>query len=249
MAGSYCDAVFIEQLSNFLWRPIELGADAGTAGAACGKQALVGPSVAQLPQSLTDANENIRKFAESYVRASYFSRGTWNWIGSLHPVDWPPTERTCLALCLPFGPQVWDWIEAQEQDVRAEYWLRAPAYLWEWNEPIVRRAVAGLLAAKRPFIAIDLVNFHGNRDRPSDLVAEVLEAGLSQNASEEMRDIAYDVQQLVGYLQADATFDRLRLARLEWGYLPYRERSLKFPRNGRRSGLDVLDSARRVVQM
>ncbi|MCA9013680.1 MAG: hypothetical protein KDB01_28205, partial [Planctomycetaceae bacterium] len=174
---------------------------------------------------LADVSESIRKFAESYVTASYFSRGAWNWIDTLHPLDWRPTERTCLALCLPFGPQVWDWVEAQGEDVRAEYWLRAPAYLWEWDEPIVRRAVAGLLAANRPFSAIDLVNFRGDPERPSDLIAEVLEAGLSQNTAEKMRDIAYDVQQLVGCLQADATFDRQRLARLEWGYLPYLEQS------------------------
>lgn len=220
----------IREISNAtgdtgVWRLIGLGADAGTVGFVCGKHALIGEQVAQLPHSLTDADKNVSAFAESYVIASYYNRGEWNWIGSLHPLDWLTSARTRLALCLPFGPQVWDWVEAQEQEVNAEYWLHARAFVREWDEPIIRRAVAGLLAAQRPFSAIDLVNFRGDPDRPSDLIAEVLEAGLFQNASEEMRDIGYDVQQLIRCLQADATFDRQRLARLEWGYLPYLERS------------------------
>ena len=220
----------IREISNAtgdagVWRLIGLGADAGTVGFVCGEHALVGEKAAQLPHSLTDADKNVLAFAESYVKASYNNRGEWNWIGSLHPLNWLPSERTRLAICLPFGPQVWDWVEAQEQEVQSEYWLRAPALMREWDALIIRRAVAGLLAAQRPFSAIDLVNFRGDPDRPSDLIAEVLEAGLSQSAAEEMRDIAHDVQKLIGCLQADKTFDRQRLARLEWGYLPYLERS------------------------
>ena len=53
----------------------------------------------------------------------------------------------------------------------------------------------------------------------------MLDAGLSQNAAEEIGGIAYDIQELIGRLQADLNFDRQRLARFECGYLPFLERS------------------------
>jgi hypothetical protein len=70
-----------------------------------------------------------------------------------------------------------------------------------------------------------LINFHDAVDMPSGLIAEVLEAGLSHEASEEIGDVAHDIQELIGRLQADSNFDRQQLARLEWGYLPFLERS------------------------
>lgn len=208
-----------------IWRLIELGADSHRVGYICGKQALITEHEAQLPQSLSGVEKDMSTFAGSYVIASYYHRGEWSWIESLQPLEWSPGDRICLALCLPFGPQVWDWVEHQEQEVQTGYWSRASGFLRSWDEPIVRRAVAGLLAVRRPFSAINLVNFHGEPNRPSDLIAEVLEAGLFQGASEELGDIGYDIQQLIGCLQADTSFDRQRLARLEWGYLPFLERS------------------------
>jgi hypothetical protein len=57
----------------------------------------------------------------------------------------------------------------------------------------------------------------------SDLVAEVLEAGINPNNSESpdrSGHLQYSVQQLVKFLQQDKNFDRVRLARIEWGFLP-----------------------------
>jgi hypothetical protein len=206
-------------------RLLALGADGRKVGYICGKHALLIEHVAQLPQSLTDADRSVAAFAASYVIASYYHRGEWSWVNSLNPSKWSSSERTELAVCLPFEPKLWDWLENQGQEVQTKYWSRAGVWMREWDEPTIRRAVAGLLAARRPFSAIDLVNFHGEPNKPSDLIAEVLEAGLFQEAGEEMGNISYDIQELIGCLQADTSFDRQRLARLEWGYLPFLERS------------------------
>ena len=35
-------------------------------------------------------------------------------------------------------------------------------FLHSWDEPIARRAVAGLLLARRPFTAMRFINIHGD---------------------------------------------------------------------------------------
>lgn len=206
-------------------RLFTLGADGRTVGYLCGKHALVTEEEALLPQSLTAVDRSVVAFAASYVIASYDHRGGWDWVNSLYPSKWQSSEKAQLAVWLPFEPEVWDWVESQGQDVHTEYWSRVRAWMREWDEPIIRRAVVELLTARRPFSAIDLVNILREPNKPSDLIAEVLEAGLFQEAAEEIGGISYDIQQLIGCLQADATFDREQLARLEWGYLPFLERS------------------------
>src|SRR5581483_5851540 len=113
--------------------------------------------------------------------------------------------------------------ESQEHELQLGYWSQAWGFPHSWDEPTIRRAVTGLLMARRPFSAIKLVRFDEENSRPSDLLAEVLEAGLFQEACEKAGDVGYDVQELIGRLQADASFDRQRLARMEWGYLPFLE--------------------------
>jgi hypothetical protein len=210
--------------SGGVWRLIELGADPHILGFVCGRHGLLTAHEARLPQSLTDSERNIVVFARSYVYASYCHKGAWEWINSLNPLEWSSDERARLALSLPFEPSVWDWVSGQEKEVHTGYWSKARAFVGKWDELVVRRAVAELVAARRPFSAIDLVNFHGERHGVTDLIAEVLEAGLSQEASEDIGDTVYDIQKLIGYLQTDASFDRQRLARIEWGYLPFLEK-------------------------
>ena len=206
-------------------RLLALGAHGPTVGFICGAHALVTWGEALLPQSLMDADRSLAAFAASYAAASFYHRGEWEWVDSLDTGGWSSSERAQFASCLQFEPAVWDWVERQGPDVRAEYWSVVGPSAREWNEPVIRRAVAGLLGARRAFRAIALVNLHRNASKPSDLVAEVLEAGMSQNSSDEPGDAGYDIQELIGCLQADASFDRQRLARIEWGYLPVLERS------------------------
>jgi hypothetical protein len=208
-----------------VWRLLELGADAGIVGWVCGVHKLLAEQEVRLPQSLTSADKERSAFAANYVRASYFHRGDLKWIDSLTIADWTYEQRSELAQCLPFDPLVWDWLESQGKEMQATYWASARGFLQSWDESIALRAVAGLLRARRPFTAMHLINLHHEVDMPSDLIAEVLEAGLSQNASEEIGDRAYVIQKLIGRLQADLNFDRPQLARFEFGYLPFLERS------------------------
>jgi len=203
---------------------IQLGADACATGHACGRNGLITEHEGQLTQWLTSTEINTVIFAKSYISASYYHRGEWDWVNSLNPLNWSPEEKTQLALCLPFEPSTWDWVENQEQQVRIAYWSRVQGFLHPWVEPIARRAISGLLTAQRPFSAISLMDAHGQSSKPSDLIAEVLEAGLSQESSEDMGDNGHSVPLLIGSLQADSNFDRQRLARIEWGYLPYLEK-------------------------
>lgn len=207
-----------------IWRLLELGANGNTVGSICGKHACISELEARIPKSLTDSNRNCVNFAASYVAASYYHRGEMTWVESLTPKEWLSGEKAAIALCLPFASQTWDWVELQGEEVKAEYWARVWARVQPWEEPVARRAVAGLLGARRPFTAIDFVSVYGETHAPSDLIAEVLDAGLSQEAVEEMGDVGHDIQELIGRLQKDAGFDRERLAKFEWGYLPFLER-------------------------
>lgn len=208
-----------------VWKLLEDGADANTVGFICGKYGIHAESEFDLPKLLVDSDKIKLHFASSFAIASYYDRGQWDWVNSLDMSQWTDEELGVFSLCLPFEATVWDWVAAHGEIVQAEYWSRKRVLLREKDIPAIRRAVEGLLSVKRPFSAIDLLNFHRDVELPGDLIAEVLEAGMMVESAEEMGDVGYDIQELIGKLQADQTFDRSRLARLEWGYLPFLERS------------------------
>ena len=112
-----------------VWRLLSLAPDGRTVGHVSGKHALVTEEEARLPQSLLDADKNVAAFAASYVVASYYHRGEWNWVNSLGPSKWSSSEKSQLALYLPFEPKVWDWVEMQGEKAQAGYWSRARAWM------------------------------------------------------------------------------------------------------------------------
>jgi hypothetical protein len=232
----------IQQINNQLgvdgvWKLLEHGADANTVGFISGKYGIFTEKEFDIAKSLVESDKTRLVFASSFAIASYYDRGQWDWVNSLDMSQWTDEEIGKFSLCLPFDTSVWDWVAAQREVVQAEYWSRKRALLREKDISVIRRAVEGLLAARRPFSAIDMLNFHRDVELPSELIAEALEAGISIESAEEMGDVGYDIQQLIGKLQADKSYDRKHLARLEWGYLRFLERSYS------NTGPDTLEEA------
>src|SRR5262249_54150478 len=114
-------------------------------------------------------------------------------------------------------------------EVEREYWRQVRGFVRQPDLEQVRTACQALIGIGRPFSAADVLHpaLHDKLPLPSDLIAQVLEATFRIPSSEGAGDvnaIRYDLQQLVKALQQDNSFDRMRLAGIEWGLLPVLDR-------------------------
>ena len=208
-----------------LWRLIRTCEDPSSIGWICGKYRLLNATEAKLPQCWDEGGENESRFGSAFVSSSFHSAGGWSWIESLQPSSWSVEQQTALGQSLPFVEATWDWLASLSLEAENLYWSKRTGVFLEKNcsESVVRRVVAKLVDAKRPFTAIDVVHMRAEGLSP-DLIAETLEAGLQCESIDGRKDVSYDVQELIRMLQ-ESIFDEARLARLEWGYLPFLERT------------------------
>lgn len=208
-----------------VWRLIRTCEDPSSVGWICGKYRLLNAAEARLPQCWAEGDEKPSRFAYAFASTSFHSAGGWRWIESLQPSSWTVEQQTALGQSLPFVEATWDWLASLSSEAENLYWSKKTGVFLDRNcsESVVRRVVAKLVDAKRPFTAIDVVHMRAE-GLSSDLIAETLEAGLQCESIDGPKDVSYDVQELIRVLQ-ETDFDQTRLARLEWGYLPFLERS------------------------
>jgi hypothetical protein len=210
--------------ANGVFRLLELAPAAYHIGWIIGDQRLLSPSEAKLPEILDSEQRSDLEFINSYVARRFFLE-QWTFIKSLGIGDWTEKQISALARCLPFNEEIWAWIEARGQGVKSEYWRSIRGYLYEPTLLSVRIAINALIEVGRPFEAIDHLHvaFLQKVELESDYIASVLEAALhikDVDPAETRKSRSYEIQQLVGALQKDKTFDRPRLAHIEWGFLP-----------------------------
>jgi hypothetical protein len=189
-----------------------------------GQGALLDAQTAGLPALLEDVDKNRSSFIRAFVGAR-FNKDSWAFVDQLLVASWPPAQIATFASCLPFGGDTWQWLAQFSADVGTQYWQRVVPLSRQKGIDELREAANSLIHVGRGFTAINLLHAasYDNIALPSSLVAEVLEAAASDPNSEAPEaggDLHYPVQQMFKKLQEDEGFDRMRLAQLEWKYLP-----------------------------
>ena len=149
----------------------------------------VGRSVAKAPMSPSDADEllsrhlcdsdqDLDRLAFGYAVGRVSERGAEWAIQQLERCESVLTvdQRVTILLALPADPEAWHAAAECGDDVSLAYWRRIP--LRYFNAEHLSGAVAGLLAAGRPYTAADLAAFEGQMDREAvtgELAAAVLD--------------------------------------------------------------------------
>lgn len=198
------------------------------AGWIIGQEKLLSPPDVGLPGVLDSTDNQRIAFVQGYVSCRYFHK-RFDFVNSLSIAGWSPFQVAMFARCLPFGGEVWGWLKKHGAQAEHEYWRRAHGYLRESDLEQVQTACRSLINVGRPFTAIDVLHvaISQNQLLPSNLVAEVLEATFTVESLEEITaagGINYVVQQLIKRLQQDKSFERGRLAVIEWWLLPFLDR-------------------------
>jgi hypothetical protein len=179
----------------------------------------------QLPTILQTSDNQRLFFVKAFIASAFYAR-RWTFVNQVPVAAWSGPQIAMFACCLPFGKEVWQWLEQFGPDNAHEYWRIVPPPFRRLNLEEVRIATTSLIAVGRGFAAIRVL-FSARHEKlalPSDLIAEILEAAFSpQNSDMPDRSghVHYSVQQLVKLLQEDTSFDRFRLASIEWGLLAF----------------------------
>ncbi len=209
---------------------LDLASDANSLGWLIGANGLLDWESLQLPKILETSDNQRLTFINAFIGSRYNADG-WTFVNRLPIAGWSVPQIATFARCLPFGEEVWQWLGQFGADVENEYWRHVRAFLREPNLKELRIATKALIRAGRGFAAIEVLHYSASSNKlqlPSGLIADVLEGTLDLQISDERSlagDIHYSVQQLVKSLQDDEAFDRVRLARIEWGFLPLLDRN------------------------
>lgn len=144
-----------------------------------------------------------------------------------------PDQRVTMLLALPPGPEAWRAVAGCGHEASLAYWRRIPLrrLLGEKENP--SEALAGLLAAGRPYAAADLAAFKGQADREAvtgDMAAEVLEQAVEVPTEHDRPSSRFGSSAgfLLDVLVASG-YDRGSLARLEWALMPALSRHRRSP--------------------
>jgi len=125
---------------------------------------------------------------------------------------------------MPFDSRTWDFVSDLDALVEAEYWRRAPNYAPGLSQRDVDRAARGLIQAKRPAAAIDLLAMalHGPDQPNPETILRLLEMVLASPADVDGRRIeGHHIKTLLERLHRSVDLvDEIRLAKLEWALLP-----------------------------
>jgi hypothetical protein len=171
-----------------------------------------------------------------YVCGTYHRRGV-GWLDNvtrLAGVEWDGYKYANLALGLPDEGPIWDRLEQWGTHAAKLYWSRKRFYFLPNLERDGGRAVGNLLAAGRPFGALELIgaSLHQASGQaaakkpfvfPKELVLEVLrEASENDPGAEFPRPdldmLAYHVGEILDVLEGQGV-DNATLAGIEWVWL------------------------------
>lgn len=209
-----------------VFRLIELASDVGIVGYLVGEYHLLDLKEDELSAILASTEQRRIAFVGAYIR-SRFNVDGWAFVDSISFATWAPTQLASFVRCLPFNKNVWQRLKHFGADVERAYWQNVKSFLNKPDLDEMRMAVESLVNVGREFAAIELLCYSartGTPTIPSDLIADVLDHPIQVNDSEEAAisgEVQYAVQQLVKSLQEDGSFNRARLARIEWKFLPF----------------------------
>ena len=208
----------LRKLAQAVEDPYQLGRSAA--------RAPVSPSDSDelLSRHLCDSDQALDRLAFGYAVGWVDDQGAEWAIQQLQRCELDLTVDQCVTmlLALPAGPEAWQAAAECGDDVSLAYWRRVPIRYFSAEH--LSEAVAGLLAAGRPYAAADLAAFEGQVDREAitaELAAEVLEQAVAKPTDHDAPSAQFGSS--AGFLldvMVDAESDHGRVARLEWLLIP-----------------------------
>ncbi len=182
-----------------------------------------------LNDCLASQEQSRTLLALGFVSGRFHSKG-WDWVEAIFETQtstWSPEQKANFLSCLPFTTQTWDMLESLgDAEAEHSYWSRIrPGYVKDTD---FERATRKLLQYKRPQFAIDFLALfsHGEEARVQPTLAlEVLEQLIAVTREQEIQwgDIGYDISTLMEILRRSPDIDHLRVAKLEWYFMPLLE--------------------------
>jgi hypothetical protein len=222
------DEILEETGATGIFQLLDLECAPSIVGGLSGQKELLGWQDVQLPTILATNDKKRFLFISAFIGGRFNAEG-WGFVERLPITDWSISQVATFGRCLPFRADVWQWLGKLGANFEKEYWQVVRDFLRNPSEEDVRMATNCLIRVGRGFSAIEVLQSSTNETHsfPSDLIADVLEFGFSSDNHERAGmagDIHYPVQQLVKLLQREEAFDRARLARIEWAFLPLLDR-------------------------
>jgi len=215
-----------------LYTLIEVVEQPGVLGWVLGRSGLVEAEEDHVLHELGSSDPKRRRVAENYVAGRFWACG-WAWaderLGANGPLQ-TPKQWVNFLLNLPRGAETWDRLERLGEDTISLYWRQFP-YLVE-DPADCLRAAEQLLVHGRPWRALDVVAHYVGQVLPdTEFVMSILEQARDTSLNAPIDQfLRYEIQQLLEYLEQAAGVDAVRLAQIEWAFLPlfrYEQRPFK----------------------
>jgi hypothetical protein len=181
-----------------------------------------GPQAQIIPDLLCSLEPRIEGFAAGYAATRIDAEGR-DWAERVPSASWSAEQVAAFACRMPFDLRTWDWAESADLEVKRRYWAKVGVSRIPKQPAQLEAAVLELIEARRPGTAVWLLGMGMSNGVPVTsglLLLDVLEALLSAKEEAWQGLEKFYIQQFIKRLQADAQADRLRLAKLEFGFLP-----------------------------
>lgn len=177
-----------------------------------------------VPGFLDCGDPSLEFFSCVYIRQRIYAEG-FVWATFVPAADWTTQQLSVWALEMPYTAETWDWIEAKDPVAAQAYWNK----IRPWGGANVgldatARATKHLLGAGRAWVALDYVMGRqlSKHDVTAGIIYEVLEAIALDPGNDERGTMdAHHVHQAFELLHDSGDEDELRLARLEYAFLPF----------------------------
>jgi transcriptional regulator with XRE-family HTH domain len=217
----------LERLAGSANDPLAAGRAAGRSSTAarCGDDIL--------RQHLASSDASLAEFARGFAIALGTSGDDWV-VRTLERTDLAltPTQQAELLVLLPGVPETWQLVVDAGPDTSEAYWRRVRIY--SDSDGYLPEAASALLKVGRTSCVLELAfrMHHSKAEIPPRLTAQILEAAVNDLAKP---DLSVDVREglevqlynCAGRLLdslAEADFDDMRVAALEWQLLPMLDR-------------------------
>ena len=194
----------------------------GLLGWVLGRSGLVEAEEDLVLHELGSADPRLRRVAENYVAGRFWACG-WTWADERLGANGPPQTPEQWAnffLNLPRRAETWDRLERLGEDTVSLYWRQFPDLVEDPADCL--RAAEQLLVYGRPWRALDVVAHYVGQVLPdAEFVMSILEQARDTSLNAPIDQfLRCEIQQLLEYLEQATGIDAVRLAQVEWAFLP-----------------------------
>jgi hypothetical protein len=202
-------------------------------GQVLGESELCPDVSAVLPTYLDGGNV---MFAQGYVSATVSAKG-WEWAEAQPFGDWSVQAATAFIMVLRFGPRAWALAKSVGEEVWKEYWTRVTPRTHGLTVEDAATTVSELLKHNRPLDAVDYAPlvYYSKLTLSGTLLVEILERSIeplnqAARSGRDVSNLAHDINQTLVHLQEAPDADPVKVARIEWTYLPLLQHGAASPK-------------------